>query len=170
MTTYRCLNLVEHPALTPQPIPCSAHLWKRYSSSVIVSLQVRLASSLFLNVKNNTVVRTFFCHRPTTLKVWVKLRSNRYKSFFSRLLFATGYGKMTMLAWRRRVKDWNDSKSMCDSTHCTKWPFCFWQAHVSLGHEVPREREREREREEGLGGAGGGGGVTGSGAGMGILR
>ena len=136
--------LVEHSALTPRPILCSAHLWKRYSSLVIVLLQVRLASSLFLNVENNTVVSFFFCHRPTTLNVWVKIRSNRYKSFFSRLLFATAYGKMTLWAWRRRVKDWNDNKSMCDSTHCTKWPFCFWQAHVSLGREVPRERERER--------------------------
>ena len=154
--------LVEHSALTPQPIPCSAHLWTRYSSSVIVLLQVRLASSLLLNVKNNTVVSSFFCHRPTTLNVRVKIRSNRYKSFFSRLLFATAGGKMTILwAWRRRVKDWNDSKSMCGSTHCTKWPFCFWQAHVSWGREVPREKERERER------GGGGGGETGSGHGHG---
>ena len=65
--------LVEHSALTPHPIPCSAHLWKRYSSSVIILLQVRLASSLFLNVKNNTVVSSFFCHRPTTLNVCVKI-------------------------------------------------------------------------------------------------
>ena len=159
--------LVEHSALTPQPIPCSAHLWKRYSSSVTVLLQVLLASSLFLNVKNNTVFRTFFCHRPTTLNVWVKIRSNRYKSFFSRLLFATAYGKMTMWAWRRRVKDWNDSKSICDNTHCTKWPFCFWQAHVSLGLVVKcPQRERERERERG----GGGGGRGQRGVGMGILR
>ena len=110
MTTYRCLNACRAFSTdTPANSMLCTFLWKCYSSSVIVLLQVRLASSLFLNVKNNTVVRTFFCHCPTTLNVWVKIRSNRYKSFFSRLLFATAYGKMTMWAWRRRVKDWNDS-------------------------------------------------------------